>query len=836
MARFPFRFRLVGTSLIAIGAMLAAPCTAANAAGGGLGQPDVPVATPQRTGVSPKQSEKGIRLTVPAKDGATYLGDISIVVAPDQSFTMPADRTLALLAEVLAPEFLETLRASFAASEQIVPQDLAPAGVSVRFDQQSLELVFDIPVERRAARTVAMSSSPGRIGEVLGPADVSAYVNVRGSFDFVEDGADEGFENPTLLLDGAFRLGNIVAESDAIWTPGARGHDFQRLGSRFVYDDQNALVRWSVGDLEPTGRGFQAVPDISGVSAFRSYSVLSPQQVIRPRGDRSFRLERAATVEVIVNGQQVRRLQLAPGNYDLRDFPFAQGANDVRLNILDDAGRTEVLRFNIFLDQTQLGEGLSEFGLYAGVRAPLGPTGPDYSDDWVASGYYRRGISDYVTLGINAQADKNSRMVGVEAVLATSIGTIGTQTAYSHNDFSGSGYALQATFQRLIQRGNGLSDTLNLFAERRSADFGPVSFFLAQNPFDYEIGGGYSHAFSSKFYAGVDGRYGKGRGTRSDVANLRLTGGWRLNDRLTLNTEGRYTKDSLGDEFSVFASLTVRLGRFSSLRGEYDTRDNRARASFQTLRGSGVGSYNLSADIERSDFGSGISMNGNYFGNRAELGISHFGAFDGTFGGSSSQRTNFRLGTSIAAADGAVAIGRPIYDSFAIVQPHGSLSKANVVVDPTPFGYVSETGSMGTATMPSLSSYAERTVTVNLEGAPPGVDIGKGSYRLFPAYRSGYRLEVGSGYNVTAMGTMLDQQGNPVSLVAGTATEEAHPEREPVTVFTNRQGRFGAAGLAPGRWRIEMLDENRSVFIVDIPEGAEGVVRLEEIRPAGSLQ
>lgn len=87
------------------------------------------------------------------------------------------------------------------------------------------------------------------------------------------------------------------------------------------------------GYLEAQGRGFQAAPDIAGISFFRSYSVLNPQQIIRPRGDRTFRLDRPSTVEVIINGQQVRRLQLAPGNYNLRDFPFAQGGNDIQRSI-----------------------------------------------------------------------------------------------------------------------------------------------------------------------------------------------------------------------------------------------------------------------------------------------------------------------------------------------------------------------------------------------------------------------------------------------------------------------------------------------------------------------
>jgi outer membrane usher protein len=138
--------------------------------------------------------------------------------------------------------------------------------------------------------------------------------------------------------------------------------------------------------------------------------------------------------------------------------------------------------------------------------------------------------------------------------------------------------------------------------------------------------------------------------------------------------------------------------------------------------------------------------------------------------------------------------------------------------------------------MPSLSSYSERMVPVDIENAPAGTDIGQGTFRLFPAYRSGYLLTVGSDYNVTALGTMLNADGEPVALVSGTAREVAHPEREGVTVFTNRQGRFGAAGLAPGQWRVEMLDDARSVFIIDVPADTQGVLRLGEIRPSGEMK
>ncbi|KHK93735.1 pilus assembly protein PapC [Novosphingobium malaysiense] len=796
--------------------------------------PPVPPSAPPARAQRLNPTGRAILLTVPARDGAAYLGDVPLTIGPDDSLSFPADRILQLLADVLDPQVLDALRANLAGKTTIGPGDVVPAGIGIDYDPRTLELHFRIAVEMRASRRLSVSAlDRSAIGTFAKPAGFSAYLNVRGSVDLVESGVDTGFNEPVFLLNGATRAGGVVAETDAIWSPGSYGPDFQRLGSRLVYDDMDDLVRFSAGDLQVQSRSFQTSPDIAGLSVYRSYSVLNPQMIIRPRGDRTFTLERPSTVEVLVNGSQVRRLQLAPGNYNLRDFPFAQGANDIRLNVLDDTGRTEVLRFNIFVDQTQLAKGLSEFGFYAGVKAPLGLKGPHYTDEWITSGFYRRGINENLTLGANFQADKDIQMGGLEAVVGSSIGTLGASAAFSHTRGMGEGFAVQATFQRLIQHNDGQADTFNLFAEHRSRRFAPVTFFLADNPYKYEVGGGYTHAFSSGFYAGVDARFSKGRGDNPDLHNYRLLAGWRLSPRANLTAEARFQEDSRGKEVSAFATLTIRLGQSSSVRTEYDSRDNRVRSSFQTIHGTGVGSYNVSADIERSDFGSDVSVNANYFSNRAELGVSHYGTFSRDFGTDLGQRTNFRIGTSIAVADGAVAIGRPIYDSFAIVEPHESLKNADVVVEPTPFGYAANSGELGAATMPSLSSYAERTIPVDVPEAPPGVDIGLGSFKVFPGYRSGYKLTVGSDYHYTAIGEMIDEDGQPVSLVAGKATEVAHPENPPVTMFTNRQGRFGATGLAPGQWRLEMLDEKKSTYLIDIPKDAEGAVQLGTIRPVG---
>lgn len=775
---------------------------------------------------------KPITLTVPAKDGGTYLGDIALTIMPDGRIEFSAQRALDLLSNLLSPKVYTTLQANFSGKTNLSPTDFEASGVSFLYNPQTLEFNLIVASDRRVSKAVLISPlDRNRLGTVSTPAKASAYLNVRGTADYIHAGGGEGFNEPVLFLDGATRLGGVVAESEASWQPGTRGVDFQRLGSRLVVDDQKRLVRWSAGDLQPIARNFQSAPDIAGISLFRSYSVLQPQQIIRPRGDRSFKLDRPSTVEVQINGQTVRRLQLNPGTFDLRDFPFTQGANDIRLTVLDDSGRSEILRFNVFLEQSQLAKGLSEFGLYAGVLAPLGLRGPRYSDDAAITGFYRRGINDRVTLGINAQADKTVRMGGTEAVVGTSFGTIATSFSLSDIDRFGGGRAGVVTFQRLIQRRGGEADSLNVFVESRSRNFGALGTITPSNPFKYEVGGGYSRAFGENVFAGFDGRYSKGRDAQRNVHSYRTTAGWRISSTASLTADARYERDNRGSRFGGLLSLTVRLGRYSSVRTDYDSRDNRARASFQTLKGQGVGSYNITADIERSDRGSGVNFNGNYFTNRAELGISHFGTFEPDFGGRTSERTSFRFGTSLAVADGAVSVGRPIFDSFAIVKPHKSLKGENIVVEPSQFGFTGNSGVLQAATHPSLSSYSDRTVTVDAPTAKAGTDLGQGSFRLFPPYRSGYRLEVGSAYSVTAIGRMLDADGEPVALITGTASEVARPERAPTTVFTNRDGRFGASGLAPGKWRLEMLDAKKSKFEFTIPEDAEGIVRLGEITP-----
>jgi outer membrane usher protein len=770
---------------------------------------------------------RDVNLTVPLKDGDFYLGDMPLTISADGQLSMPSDRLLGLLSGVLDGPSMAALKSAFVGRLMVGPEAVNHARIQMTYDPRMLELRLQIPPELKVVRSLQMTSMDrASLGSFAPPAGFSGYLNIRGSVDYVEQGLGRGLGDPTFLLDSAVRLKGFVLENEAVWQPGAT-NDYQRLGTRIVFDDVKNTLRWTAGDLQATSRGFQSAPDIAGISVFRSYSVLQPQTIARPRGQESFTLARSSDVSVILNNQLTRRLHLDPGRYNVRDFPFAQGSNDVRLVIEDDTGRRETLRFNVFFDRAQLDPGLSEFGLYAGVKAPLLADGPDYQDKFTASGFYRRGITNRVTLGVNAQGDDRTVMAGAEGLFGTPFGTLGVDFGLSHIDTFGSGYAATVTFQRLFQFAGGQADALNLSLETRSREFGPVGTFFPDNRYNYELGVGYSHAFSDAVYASLDGRYSNGRDRYPDSSSYRLGLGYRVASNLAVTANLMYDDVPGRRETSAFISLSWQFSNNSSLRAEYDGREDRARLAYQVLHGQGVGSYNAYAEVSRSPDDSAFNGSFNYIANRAELGLSHFTAFNGPDNG----RTSMRLGTSIGFADGAVSIGRPIYDSFAIVQGHKSLKGADITVNPTPFGYTSNTGALGTALETNLSAYAERTITVDAANAPPGYDLGSGSFRVFPPYRGGYRFVVGSDYSITAIGRLLDTDGAPLVLISGRAIEVAKSDQAPIILFTNRDGRFGASGLRPGQWRIEMGTTPPTVYRLDVPASAEGFVKTGDLKP-----
>ncbi len=134
-----------------------------------------------------------------------------------------------------------------------------------------------------------------------------------------------------------------------------------------------------------------------------------------------------STVDVFVNGSRISSQIVQPGPFTVNDVPLVTGAGDVQLVVRDPFGQQQVITQPFYASRRLLRGGLDEYQFSVGaIRENYGLESFDYGSA-VASGYWRRGISDHVTVEGRFEGDTSARAVG--ATVDFSPGLIGIVTA-----------------------------------------------------------------------------------------------------------------------------------------------------------------------------------------------------------------------------------------------------------------------------------------------------------------------------------------------------------------------------------------------------------------------
>lgn len=795
--------------------------------------PPVPVvSTPAAVKQRINPTNRVLRFVVPLTDGPAYLGDVELSVAPDDSLAIAAPRLLQILEPLLKAEVFGRLKTAASGDASITEVMLGREQIRLAYNSQTLALAINLPVESRRKQSVSLRD-PGFAQTVtLHPASVSAYLNLRAAVDIAYQSMSTTVTAPVVAVDGALRAGGLVAEGEGIASGRRADPAFRRTGNRLVYDDLARTMRWTLGDVRLASRSFQGSAQVAGLSVSRLYAALDPQREIRSTGAQSFTLLTPSRVETIVNGRTVERRSFQPGTYTLQDFPLAEGSNNVRLVIEDEAGKQRTVEFNQYSNRSLLEPGITEFSAFAGVYSYPTLNGIHYTKDWAASGFWRRGFSTRVTAGFNFQADRDAQQAGGEILLGSDFGLMGVDFSGSHQRGGRSGYAVAALFEKLIQAYNAVqSHTIRASVEYRSRDFMSPGAFLPDRT-SWRATSSYSYNFGIDSFVAFDVQYARDRIARVNEINGSARSGFNLGNQFSMLGEVSYRHSDAQRETLLRIGVLRRFARRAAMRADVDSHGE-ARASFQDSGGRGIGAWNVSADIDRTDDGTTFNGSGSYLTNRFELGLNQIAAYDNARDAITTIRTSLRAGTSIAFADGAFAVGRPINDGFMLVAPHHSLGGKSVRIDPQDDGEQARSGALGAGVEPDLSAYSKRTVLYDVPDAPPGYDLGQGNVQILPPYRGGYRLEIGSDYHILVLGRLIDANGEPISLLAGRAIELARPERQPITIFTSRDGRFGQQGLRPGRWRIEMPTSPVTVFEIEVADNPTGTMRIGDLHPIG---
>ncbi|WP_338481113.1 fimbria/pilus outer membrane usher protein [Pseudomonas trivialis] len=336
-----------------------------------------------------------------------------------------------------------TLPGDFGAS---VALDTVP-GLHSDYDSTGQRLLLDVPPSWLQEQFIGNRSTYPRTQAM---SSFGALLN----YDVYFNDTDEGgsylaawnevrlFDNwGTLSTTGQFRQTLAGGISDSTLNNGYRLYD-----TTWRFSDDERLLTYEAGDVVSGSLPWSSSVRLGGVQLSRDFAV-RPDLVTYPLPQFAGEAAVPSSVDLFINGYKSESALLQPGPYTLTNIPFINGAGEAVVVTTDALGRQVSTTVPFYVTSTLLQQGLSDFSVAAGtLRRDYALRDFGYGAG-VASGTFRYGYSDNVTLESHAEASSNLTLGGLGGNLR--LGNFGVlNTAISESRFDGrSGQQLSLGYQ-----------------------------------------------------------------------------------------------------------------------------------------------------------------------------------------------------------------------------------------------------------------------------------------------------------------------------------------------------------------------------------------------------
>lgn len=828
--------------------------------------------------VGPSKME--VSLIVGGKDW----GSIWIDFGKDRTrYEFPADPVLKALQGSINRDSWDKLAKTANGQGRLTPGQMDACGFPTVLNESLFELNVTIPAQSLGVQVhyLSRSVSPNSEESAIRPNGFSAFVNghLKQRLNYYQNtynpldslklgqslsqGGNDRIRQPALAdLDGAVNAAGWVFEGHAVWREGFREtpHSFGRREMRIVHDWPRSALRLTLGDLNFSSVGYQNFVKTGGIGISKDFS-LQPNMVAYPVRDFEFFLANPSEVKVYINGRLTSVLNLSQGTHDIQGFPFVQGESEVDVEITDNTGQKQKISFNFIHETSLLAKGLTRFSYNVGLPSrdatSTGTPTTSGSDEIevLEHGYdrnhpilyaaYQFGLLNYLTPGGYAQVTDTAGMIGLNTLVATKFGKFQAEVAGSYRESADPGLAASLDYtyftKSAIQqspiswraKAEYVSEGFS-YPRADSLRMGSMIFSgsarKSMRPFVFTANGSYSiRKTGSNFYsisASIGRNWMRGLNSNFSVKNV-------FDQQKITNTQVSATLNYtfLSGYHNLIASERVETHRNNYL----ETNTEKRWDNYTDLRWD----YNSGAPFPINPSVSAISNFGpiynEYQGSAAwksgqgtaDVGLRRL---EPAFAGSSPIQQNyadFNLNAALVYVDGNVALSRPIRNSFLLVKGIKSDKDCDIIVNPNPLGYDAKSKPFLPGVVPSMSAYSVTKVKLEPIAPPIGAAEEETEFRLFPSYKSGFALYLGSDATAIGLGTLMIEPGIPAEYVTFTATPVSGTADDAILGFTNSAGKFQLPKLKPGSYRISVdVNGKEKVAQFKIPEDAAGLFGL----------
>jgi outer membrane usher protein len=642
----------------------------------------------------------------------------------------------------------------------------------------------------------------------LSPVLPSVFVNYDLSYQHSAQRGNAGVDDLGALLElGASTRWGVFTSSHVAQnlTDDPRGLRRQvlRLESTFTrnFPDSNLTLR--LGDSSTRVGLWGRIVYFGGVQLGTNFA-LSPGFLTQPIPLLAGVSAAPSTVELYVNDQLRKVSQVPTGPFVIDNTTGLTGSGEARLVVRDVLGREVVIVQPFFTSAQLLAPGLNDWSAEVGaVRANLGLEDADYRQGF-ASGTWRRGITDGLTLEGRGEASARQQTVGGGAIFALPRDFLARSTiAASRTDRIGDGQFWLLGIER-----QWLHSALTAQWQGATERYRELGMDALQLPDRRQLAGTFTQQIGN-------GTLGVGV-TRTDrfvadtVTTANLNFSYRFGLGATINASySKVVGPGSGSSFALTLLVPLDNHRFTS-------------ATVNSHAG-GTDAYVTASQFADNATDLGWRVLAGRLNNEAhaEAGVDYTGRYGRVYSdvSTSPSQNSLRLGGSggMALAAGRAFFTRRLDESFAVVELKG-YPGVGVGLGNTPSAV---TDAQGIAFVPYLSPYQANQVRLQASDLPISAELDSIEQIVVPSWRSAVMVEYPVRSGRAAVVKIQDEKHEPIP--AGAVVQIGGKGEE---FYVGRRGEAFVTGLETRNELQVHWRGGSCAFALELPAANDDIPRL----------
>ncbi|PCI78418.1 hypothetical protein COB21_00880 [Candidatus Aerophobetes bacterium] len=785
-----------------------------------------------------------ITVQVPLYLNKTFVSDINLLVSNDYQEKFVFKSIANALRHKLTQNGLDILD-QISDSRSELPPQFSYSDFSFNYNTEEQILYVTIPF--RYISRLESSLKPKQIFVNIDPSSIYYPSPLSGIIDFAIDsrlyhfyydqapsfsdlniGSNFSINLKDTLLDGYVYLLNYT------------GGDVKSIAQRInrgnltlTRDFTKSNVRFKLGDISPSSFSFQNTLPMLGLNFLNSPNLFKNSSY-STANQHEFMLNSPSRVDIYINNTFIRTLNLPAGPHLVKDFPFANGVNNVNLKITDAMGNVNELNLESLFVPLKVAPGQFAFDASFGF-----PKFQEATQRFkylfnrpTFSAIFGVGVSNHISAQCYAQAIREGSYLGSSVLV--------------YNKFVETSFDLGSSFTKHIPPGirSRLSISSPKFGKTTpfswacNLDFtSPYFSYLGTKSminrekwmFSTSLGG----RLPGNIGSSLTGYYGLRRKAFADVWSLQYT----LNKSFKHGGASIVTSykqlDNRKKVFEMVFNFNLTPHPKTRLSSNYNTRSK--TSSTQTSyshKFSPQDNLYLSAGLATAKNRKNFTGKALYQGPRGSVSANHYLVESAILPLSDQPKvsgtTHINGRTALFFADNSWCIGKPIHSSFAIIKPQDKAKNYPLYIDATSKSQYLVKSSLKMGSVIPLASYQQTSIQVDSFDAPPGFRFDHSLYTAQTTNRSGVVIPVCLTSFMYAQGYFIDQQENPITYSSGYIIKENSPTAEKIFFFTNKFGKFALENLEVGSYTIYFDQFKHEKSLITIKDN-ENVINLGKI-------